>query len=44
MLKIKSLSQNKLFLAFACGAFFSLAFAPFHFFVAAIISLSAFYF
>lgn len=36
--------QNKFFLATISGALCALAFAPFHFFIAAIISVSTFYF
>ena len=36
--------QNKYFLAICSGAFCALAFSPFHFFLAAIISISVFYF
>lgn len=36
--------QNKFFLATLSGAICALAFAPFHFFIAAIISVSSFYF
>ena len=36
--------QNKFFLATCSGAICALAFAPFHFFAAAIISISTFYF
>jgi len=42
MKKIKNIFKNK-FLALLAGAFCSLAFAPLHFFIAAMISLSIFY-
>lgn len=37
-------SQNKFFLATCAGSICALAFAPFHFFIAAIISISTFHF
>jgi apolipoprotein N-acyltransferase len=44
MKKIKSFFKGKFFAATLAGALCSLAFAPFHFFVAAVFSLSIFYF
>ncbi|MBU6339258.1 MAG: apolipoprotein N-acyltransferase [Rickettsiales bacterium] len=44
MKKIKNFITNKLFISFFAGGLCSLAFAPFHFFVSAIISLSFLYF
>lgn len=44
MKKINRFFKNKFFIAIVAGASCSLAFAPFHFFIAAIFSLSVFYF
>lgn len=44
MIKIKSVFTSRFFVSFIAGAICSLSFAPFHFFPAAIFSLSAFYF
>lgn len=44
MKKIKNFFKGKNFIALLAGAFCSLAFAPFHFFVAAVVSLSVFYY
>lgn len=42
-MKIKNFFKSKFFIALLAGIFCSLAFAPFHFFVAAVVSLSIFY-
>lgn len=44
MKKIKNIIINKFFVSFISGSICTLAFAPFHFFIAAIISISLFYF
>ncbi len=44
MNKIKAFLKSKFFTSFIAGALCNLAFAPIHFFPAAIISISAFYF
>ena len=44
MNKIKLFLKSKFYAALCAGAFCALAFAPFHFFIAAPISLSVFYF
>jgi apolipoprotein N-acyltransferase len=41
---IKKISQNKFILSLLAGALCALSFAPFHFFIAAIISVSVFWF
>jgi apolipoprotein N-acyltransferase len=43
-MKIKHFLKSRNFIAILAGAFCALAFAPFHFFVAAVVSLSVFYF
>ena len=44
MKKNNNFLKSKFFAALLAGGFCSLAFAPFHFFIAAPISLSVFYF
>lgn len=44
MQKIKIFFRNRLLIAFLAGSSCALAFAPFYFFIAAVISLSIFYF
>lgn len=44
MTKLKNFIKNQLFVSFLLGTICNFAFAPFHFFPAAIFSISAFYF